>query len=181
MKKSINNKTAHLTGHPVATPQRVGMAFHSLLMVVVFFAFQLSALGQITKAVTGPKAATRGPAATFTGTVWVTSLVPNDSIYTTVAGSVAFAPGARSHWHSHPTGQLLVVTEGVGYHQIKGEPSQVIRKGDVVKCPPNVVHWHGASSGSKMTHLYIIPNTEKGIVNWLQPVTDAEYNQANAH
>ena len=53
----------------------------------------------------------------------------------------------------------------------------MIRKGDVVKCPPNVVHWHGASPGSGMTHLYVIPNTEKGIVNWLQAVTDAEYNQ----
>jgi quercetin dioxygenase-like cupin family protein len=111
------------------------------------------------------------------GNFWVTSLVPNDSVYTTVAGSVAFTPGARSHWHSHPAGQLLIVTDGVGYHQIKGEPRQLIRKGDVVKCPPNVVHWHGASHGSKMTHLYIIPNTEKGIVNWLQAVTDAEYGQ----
>ncbi|WP_460952355.1 (R)-mandelonitrile lyase [Spirosoma daeguense] len=126
---------------------------------------------------TGPQAATRGPADTFTGTVWVKSLVSNDSIFTTISGSVAFEKGARSHWHSHPAGQILIVTDGVGYHQIKGEPKQLIRKGDVVKCPPNVVHWHGASPGSKMTHLYIIPNTEKGIVKWLQAVTDAEYGQ----
>ena len=123
----------------------------------------------------GPPKATRGPADTFTGTVWVTSLVANDSTYTTVAGSVVFEPGARSYWHSHPAGQLLLVTDGVGYHQLKGESIQVIRKGDVVKCPPNVTHWHGASAGSSMTHLYILPNTEKGIVNWLQAVTDEEY------
>ncbi|AKD58476.1 cupin [Spirosoma radiotolerans] len=135
------------------------------------------ALGQTANTVTGPQAATRGPADTFTGTVWVTSLIPNDSIFTTISGSVAFEKGARSHWHSHPAGQILIVTDGIGYHQIKGEPRQVIRKGDVVKCPPGLVHWHGASPGSKMTHLYIIPNTEKGIVTWLQPVTDAEYSK----
>ncbi|SFB90753.1 (R)-mandelonitrile lyase [Spirosoma endophyticum] len=179
MKQSIDNKITYFTGHPTASPQLACMALHILLIIVAFVASPRLALGQITQVVTGPQAATRGPAATFTGTVWVTSLVPNDSIFTTVSGSVAFTPGARSFWHSHPTGQILIVTDGVGYHQIKGEPKQLIRKGDVVKCPPNVVHWHGASPGSKMTHLYIIPNTEKGIVNWLQPVTDAEYNQAN--
>lgn len=123
----------------------------------------------------GPPKATRGLSDTFTGTVWVTSLVANDSTYTTVAGSVTFEPGARSYWHAHPAGQLLLVTDGVGYHQLKGEPIQVIRKGDVVKCPPNVTHWHGASPESSMTHLYILPNTEKGIVNWMQAVTDQEY------
>ncbi len=126
-----------------------------------------------------PPKATRGPSDTFTGTVWVTSLVANDSTYTTVAGSVTFEPGARSYWHSHPAGQLLLVTDGVGYHQLKGEPKQVIRKGDVVKCPPNVTHWHGASAGSSMTHVYILPNTEKGIVNWLRAVTDDEYKAAH--
>lgn len=177
MENSIDNKTTRFTGHPAANPQRMGIVLGIVLMLVTLVIASPSALGQTANAVTGPQAATRGPATTFTGTAWVTSLVPNDSIYTTIAGSVAFEPGARSYWHSHPTGQILIVTDGVGYHQIKGEPKQVIRKGDVVKCPPNVVHWHGASSGSKMTHLYIISNTEKGIVNWLQPVTDAEYGQ----
>ena len=177
MARLFDNQTNRLAGHPAATPQRTGMALNILLLVVGFFASPLSALGQTANAVMGPQAATRGPAATFTGTAWVTGLVPNDSIFTTLAGSVAFEPGARSHWHAHPAGQILIVTDGVGYHQIKGEIKQVIRKGDVVKCPPNVVHWHGASPGSGMTHLYIIPNTDKGIVNWLQPVTDAEYGQ----
>ncbi len=177
MKQSIDNKITRFIGHPAASPQTTGTALNILLLLVALVTVSLSALGQTANAVTGPQAATRGPAATFTGTVWVTSLVPNDSVYTTIAGSVAFSAGARSHWHSHPTGQLLIVTDGVGYHQIKGEPKQLIRKGDVVKCPPSVVHWHGASPGSKMIHLYIIPNTDKGIVNWLQPVTDAEYNE----
>ena len=115
------------------------------------------------------------PAKFFTGNVWVTGLVNADSVFTTAAGSVFFEPGARSNWHSHPAGQILIVTAGVGYHQIKGQPIEIIRKGDVVKCPPDVVHWHGASNDSSMTHIYIVPNTEKGIVNWMDAVTDKEY------
>lgn len=116
------------------------------------------------------------PSEFFTGTAWVHGLVENDSIYTMNAGSVTFEPAARSNWHSHPAGQILIVTEGVGYHQIKGQPKEVIRKGDVVKCPPDKVHWHGASEDSSMTHIYIIPNTEKGIVEWMEPVTDEEFS-----
>ncbi|MGB0176418.1 MAG: (R)-mandelonitrile lyase [Owenweeksia sp.] len=112
----------------------------------------------------------------FTGTAWVHGLVDNDSVFTTATGSVVFEPSARSNWHSHPAGQILIVTDGVGYHQIKGQPLETIRKGDVVKCPPNTVHWHGASADSSMTHIYIVPNTEKGIVEWMEPVTDEEYN-----
>ena len=115
------------------------------------------------------------PAEYFTGKTWVTGLVDNDSVFTTAAGSVFFEAGARSNWHSHPSGQILIVTEGVGYHQIKGEPIQIIRTGDLVKCPSNKVHWHGASKDSSMSHIYIVPNTENGIVNWMRPVTDEEY------
>lgn len=118
------------------------------------------------------------PAENFTGKAYTRGLVPNDSVYNTIAGNVYFAPGARSNWHSHPSGQLLLVLDGVGYHQIKGQPRETIRKGDVVKCPPNVMHWHGASPDSAMQHIYILPNTEKGIVEWLQPVTDEEYANA---
>ena len=118
----------------------------------------------------------KAPAENFTGTAWVTNLVSPDSVYTTATGSVIFEAGARTNWHSHPPGQLLLVTEGVGYHQIEGEAKQTIRKGDVVKCPPNVAHWHGASEDSSMTHIYIVPNTDEGIVNWMQAVTDEEFS-----
>ncbi|MEY3052296.1 MAG: hypothetical protein RLY31_2081 [Bacteroidota bacterium] len=77
---------------------------------------------------------------------------------------VYFEPGARSNWHRHPAGQVLIITDGVGYHQLEGQSVQVMRKGDVVTCPPNVRHWHGASQDSGLYQLYIIPNTEKGIV-----------------
>ncbi len=112
----------------------------------------------------------------FTGNAWSTRLVPNDSIYNTVVGNVYFEPGARSNWHTHPAGQILIITDGVGYHQIKGQPRQTIRKGDVIKCPPNVLHWHGASPDTGMQQMYILPKTEKGLVTWLQKVTDEEYN-----
>lgn len=117
----------------------------------------------------------KAPATFFTGDVWVNSLVNPDSTFTTSTGSVYFAAQARTHWHSHPSGQILIVTAGEGYHQIKGQPKAVIRKGDVVKCPPNVDHWHGATENSAMTHLYIVPNTEKGVVAWKLPVTETEF------
>ena len=117
----------------------------------------------------------QAPSEYFTGTAWVYGLVENDSIFTTASGNVYFEPSARSNWHLHPAGQILIVTAGVGYHQIRGEPRETIRKGDVVKCPPDKVHWHGASENNSMTHIYIIPNTEKGIVKWEGPVTDEEY------
>jgi quercetin dioxygenase-like cupin family protein len=120
-----------------------------------------------------------GPAENFTGKAWNTPLVANDTTYNTIVGNVYFEPGARSNWHIHPAGQILVITDGVGYHQIKGQRRQTIKKGDVVKCPPNVMHWHGASPKTGLQQLYIISNTEKGIVQWLQPVTDKEYNSEN--
>ena len=118
-----------------------------------------------------------GSAENFTGNAWNYGLVANDSTYNTLVGNVYFEPGARSNWHTHPAGQILIITDGMGYHQIKGQPRQTIRKGDVVKCPPNVEHWHGASSETGLQQMYFLPNTKKGIVQWLHPVTDAEYNQ----
>jgi quercetin dioxygenase-like cupin family protein len=118
------------------------------------------------------------PPENFTGNAWNIGLVETDSIYNIVVGNVYFEPKARSNWHIHPAGQVLVITDGVGYHQIKGEPRQTIQKGDIVKCPPNVEHWHGASHDAGLQQLYIIPNTEKGIVRWLQPVTDEQYDSS---
>ncbi|MCB0642951.1 MAG: cupin domain-containing protein [Phaeodactylibacter sp.] len=117
----------------------------------------------------------QAPAEFFTGTAWVYGLVDADTTYTTATGNVLFEPAARSNWHLHPSGQLLIVTSGVGYHQLKDGPREVIKKGDVVRCPPNVLHWHGASENSSMSHIYIVPNTEKGIVEWKEAVTDEEY------
>ncbi len=111
----------------------------------------------------------------FTGNVYPTALVDSDTIYNTIVGNVYFEPGARSNWHSHPSGQILIITDGVGYHQIEGKPIEIIKKGDVVKCPPNVRHWHGASPDVGLQQIYIIPNAEKEIVKWNEAVTDEIY------
>ncbi|RYF25240.1 MAG: cupin domain-containing protein [Flavobacteriales bacterium] len=111
----------------------------------------------------------------FKGTVWLQMLVSSDTTYNSNIGAVTFAPMARTRWHSHPGGQLLLVTDGKGLYQEKGQAVKVIKKGDVVKCPPNVVHWHGATPHDNMTHIAIGTNTQKGSVVWLEHVSDSEY------
>ena len=118
----------------------------------------------------------KGSSSLFTGNAYNYGLVGIDSTYTTLVGNVYFEPGARSNWHSHPSGQILIITDGIGFHQIEGQPKEIIKKGDVVKCPPGVKHWHGASATAGLQQLYIVPNTEKGIVEWMEPVTDEAYN-----
>ena len=111
----------------------------------------------------------------FTGTVWVTMAVtPEDQLNSTI-GKVTFEAKARTNWHTHPYGQILIVTEGTGYYQEKGKPIQVIKKDDVVKIPPNVEHWHGASHESGMIHIAIVPSAVNGTI-WMTPVLDADYN-----
>ena len=118
----------------------------------------------------------KAPADYFTGTTWVQLLVPNDDIFNCQIGNLVFEPGARNNWHTHPGGQILIATEGIGYYQEKGKPIQLLKKGDVVKILPGVVHWHGAAPGSEFTHIAVNTNTQKGVVEWLQRVTDEEYN-----
>ena len=118
----------------------------------------------------------RAPADYFVGTVWVKILVPADEIFNTQIGNVLFEPGARNNWHTHPGGQILQATNGTGYYQEKGKPIQLLHKGDTVKILPDIEHWHGATRDSGFTHIAINSNTQKGIVQWLQRVTDEEYN-----
>jgi quercetin dioxygenase-like cupin family protein len=111
----------------------------------------------------------------FKGEVYVQSLIQRDSLNETEVGNVTFAAGARSNWHLHPAGQILLVTEGVGYYQEKGSPKKILRKGDAVKCPPNVAHWHGASKDSGFIQL-AITGRSNGPTVWLNEVSEEEYN-----
>lgn len=111
----------------------------------------------------------------FTGTAWVKMLVPAGNIYDCPIGNVVFEPGCRNNWQSHPSGQILICIDGKGYYQEKDKSIQLLQKGDVVQVLPNVVHWHGATATDEFTHIAISPNAEKGIVEWLAPVTDEEY------
>lgn len=112
----------------------------------------------------------------FTGTAWLNMLVESDTVLNTSIGNVTFEPKARTNWHYHENGQILLATDGLGYYQEKGKPLQLLQKGDIIKCSPDIEHWHGASPNSYFSHIAIGPSTHKGSVVWLQPVTDEEYN-----
>jgi len=112
----------------------------------------------------------------FTGTAWLHMMIANDSTLYARMGNVTFEPKSRTNWHSHPGGQILLVTNGVGYYQAKGKPAQLLHKGDFVEIPPNTEHWHGAAPDNEFAHIAISLNTDEGGVIWLQPVTDEEYN-----
>ncbi|WP_447642132.1 MULTISPECIES: (R)-mandelonitrile lyase [Chitinophagaceae] len=114
----------------------------------------------------------------FTGTAWLNSLVNADSTNQTAVGCVTFEPGARSKWHTHPAGQILLVMDGVGYYQEKGQPKKILRKGDAIKCPPNVPHWHGASADTAFVQI-AITGREKGETAWLDAVTEEEYSSGS--
>ncbi|MEZ0005729.1 quercetin dioxygenase-like cupin family protein [Flavobacterium sp. 28YEA47A] len=111
----------------------------------------------------------------FIGDVWLSALVQPDSLNQNAIGSVTFEPGTRTKWHSHPAGQIILALEGEGYYQEKGSPKVIVRKGDAVKCPPDIPHWHGASVNSTFIQL-AITGREKGETIWLEAVTDEEYN-----
>jgi quercetin dioxygenase-like cupin family protein len=129
---------------------------------------------QITAAGSQPSAV--GPAEFFTGRVRVDPVWPADTHINTSGAWVTFEPGARSAWHTHPAGQRLVVLTGVGLTQEWGKPVQVIRAGDVVWCPPDVKHWHGAMPSTAMTHLAVTGTLAGKNVNWMEKVGDEQYN-----
>ena len=133
-----------------------------------------AAAQQITPAGSQPSAA--GPAEFFTGRVRVDPVWPANENINASGALVTFEPGARSAWHTHPAGQRLYVLTGVGLTQEWGKSVQVIRPGDVVWCPPNVKHWHGAMPTAAMTHLAVTGTLDGRNVNWMEKVSDEQYN-----
>lgn len=120
---------------------------------------------------------TSGPAEYFTGAVKVKRLVQGENPSNLTCGSVTFEAGAHSNWHTHPKGQLLIVTEGIGRVQEWGKSVQKIKAGDVVWTPPNVKHWHGAAPDSSMTHSAVTETLDGKAVEWMERVTSQEYNK----
>jgi quercetin dioxygenase-like cupin family protein len=116
-----------------------------------------------------------GPAENFTGTALIDLLFDANDTRLFGGATVTFAPGARTNWHSHPAGQTLVVTEGIGWVQTRGGERREIRPGDVVWTPPGVEHWHGATAEHAMTHLALYGAEDGEVVTWLEPVTDEQY------
>jgi quercetin dioxygenase-like cupin family protein len=122
--------------------------------------------------------ANSGPEEWFTGDVQITPLKGISETSTLSMSSVTFQPRARSAWHSHPNGQTLYVTDGIGVIQKRGEAIQIIRPGDVIWTEPGEEHWHGATESNSMTHLAIQEVDEHGsFANWSKHVTDEEYSQ----
>ena len=115
----------------------------------------------------------------FSGNAFLTPLLAKDKNNDYAMGSVTFEPGARTNWHTHPKGQVLIVTAGEGFYQEKGKSAQSIKKGDVINIPENTEHWHGASANSKMVHIAITNYLGEQNVVWLKPVSDEEYNLVN--
>ena len=113
----------------------------------------------------------------FTGAVQVQELFPADDPSRTSGGKVTFEPGARSAWHTHPLGQILIVTDGTGWVQQWGGPIQEIRKGDVVRIPAGVKHWHGATPTTAMTHIAIQEQLNGKAVEWMEKVSDEQYRK----
>ena len=118
---------------------------------------------------------TTGPAETFTGRVRRDSLIAAEDPGRVSTGLVTFEPCARTDWHIHPLGQLLIVTAGCGWVQSWGQQKHVIRPGDTVWTPANEKHWHGATSQTAMSHIAITEALNGTAVEWLEKVSDEQY------
>lgn len=101
-----------------------------------------------------------------------------DSTFNFNVAAASFPAGKKLDWHYHPGGQILVITDGIGYYQEKGKPKRTVQKGEVIACPPGVEHWHGSSVEAGVTYLAVSP-AQKGPTVWLQKVTDEEYQSKN--
>lgn len=132
----------------------------------------------ITRAGSNPS--TVGPAEWFTGTVRIDPLFTAPAPARTAGNAVTFEPGARTAWHTHPLGQTLLVTAGVGWVQREGGPIEVIRPGDVVWFAPQERHWHGASATTAMTHIAIQESLDDTAIYRLEPVDEAAYARGPA-
>ena len=117
----------------------------------------------------------KGPAEWFTGSVRIQPMFENPEPARARGASVTFEPGARTAWHTHPLGQTLIVTSGLGWAQREGASIEEIRPGDVVWFSPNEKHWHGAAPTTAMTHFAIQEALDGKVVDWMEHVTDKEY------
>jgi quercetin dioxygenase-like cupin family protein len=127
----------------------------------------------------GSKPSVKGPASWFTGAVRIDSAFQAEEAGRSGGAIVTFEPGARTHWHTHPAGQTLVVLAGVGWTQCEGGDRTEIRAGDVVWCPCRRRHWHGASLTTAMSHVAITEMVEGKNVEWMEAVTDEQYQQGS--
>jgi quercetin dioxygenase-like cupin family protein len=125
----------------------------------------------------GSQPSAKGPADYFTGDVRIDPLHDAPGPARVRSASVTFQPGARTTWHTHPLGQTLIITSGMGWAQVWGGPVEEVRPGDVVWFPPGEKHWHGATPDEAMTHIAIAEALNGSPVDWLEPVTAEQYRK----
>ena len=130
---------------------------------------------QITRG--GSQPSRKGPTEYFTGTVRIDPLFQAPEPARVSGASVTFEPGARTAWHTHPLGQTLIITAGLGWVQREGGPIEEVRPGDVVWFPPGLRHWHGATPTVAMTHIAIQESLNGKNVDWLEHVSDEQYRK----
>ncbi len=123
----------------------------------------------------GTQASSKGPADYFTGAVRIAPLFSAPEPARAAGALVTFEPGARTHWHTHPLGQTLIVSTGLGRCQREGGPIEEIHPGDVIWFPPGERHWHGAAPTLAMSHYAIQEKQDGSTVTWMEPVTDQQY------
>jgi quercetin dioxygenase-like cupin family protein len=123
----------------------------------------------------GSQPSAKGPVQYFSGEVRIDPLFEPPAPARSFGASVTFESGARTAWHTHPLGQILIVTAGCGWTQCWGEPKEEIRPGDVVWCPPDKKHWHGATSTTAMSHIALVEKLDGKGVDWLEKVSDEQY------
>ena len=115
----------------------------------------------------------------FTGRVWQDPIIEAPEPARLRALRVAFEPGARTNWHTHPLGQTLYVTDGAGFVALRGEAPRAIRAGDTVWIPEGVEHWHGAGPNTSMVHIAMQESLDGAVAEWLEAVSDADYPAAD--
>jgi quercetin dioxygenase-like cupin family protein len=128
----------------------------------------------------GSKPSAKGPADYFTGSVRIDAPFETTAPARTSGATVTFEPGARTAWHTHPLGQTLIVIFGCGWAQREGGPVEQIRAGDIIWFPPGEKHWHGATPTTAMTHIAIGEALNGKVVDWMEKVSDAQYQIAPA-
>ena len=126
----------------------------------------------------GSEPSKQGPSDWFTGTVRIDAPFQADAPARVGGATVIFEPGARTAWHTHPLGQTLIVTSGCGWAQREGGPIEEIRPGDIVWFAPGEKHWHGATPATAMTHIAIQEQLDGKAVDWLEHVSDEQYQRA---
>lgn len=131
----------------------------------------------ITISRSGSQPSSQGQPEYFTGSVRVEMLFSVEEPSRIAGARVTFEPGARIAWHTHPLGQTLIVTAGTGWVQRQGGPVEEMREGDVVRIPPGVKHWHGATRTSRMTHIALQEQLDGKVVEWMEQVSDEQYRR----